>query len=354
MRLRRPLSPVLITLALAALAAPDALAGTANAGLPHASRTNPLAGMPWGVYRGSTDGVYSAYTAASGATRGLLAKLVLHPIVHWFGVNNDGGSAQKYIDAVRGGDDDVGTQFAVFRFSPWESCGLTAGPGIQASYRGWVDGFAAGIGRARALVVLQPDMPFTLCTANPGGWEAMAAYAAKRFDALAHTTVYIDAGAYQWYSPGAIAGMLVASGIRHVRGFAVNSTAYVSTAQSLVWGQRIESALAKLGVRGKHFVVGTSASGSGFLNGQYPGPDVNNARVCSSAHDHLCVSLGIPPTTDVTNRKWRLGPASRAIAARYADAYLWVARPWLVDQGGPFSISRALGIVRSSPFRGSL
>jgi hypothetical protein len=183
----------------------------------------------------------------------------------------------------------------------------------------------------------------------------MAAYAAKRFDALPHTTVYIDAGAYQWYSPQANARMLAASGIRHVRGFAVNDTEYVSTSQSLVWGQRIESALGALGIGGKHFVVGTSANGSGFLDGDNPTVVAGgDARVCTSTRDRLCASLGIPPTTDVTNPKWRLGPASRAIARRYADAYVWVARPWLVNQAGPFSLSRALGLVQSSPFFGSL
>jgi hypothetical protein len=38
--------------------------GTANAGLPGASKTNPLAGMQWGIYHGPIDGVYPAYQSA--------------------------------------------------------------------------------------------------------------------------------------------------------------------------------------------------------------------------------------------------------------------------------------------------
>ncbi len=42
-------------------------AGVANAGLPGASPTNPLAGLPWGVYTGSNNNsVYPAYQAAAG------------------------------------------------------------------------------------------------------------------------------------------------------------------------------------------------------------------------------------------------------------------------------------------------
>ena len=122
----------------------------------------------------------------------------------------------------------------------------------------------------------------------------MVAYATWRFSALVHTTVYIDAGAYEWISPAATASMLQAAGISHARGFALNDTQYDTTARELGWGQKIERRLASLGVRGKHFLVSTSMNGVGFLNGQYHG-NVANARVCSSPRDSLCTTLGIPP-----------------------------------------------------------
>lgn len=45
-----------VTALVLALSAMPASAGTANGGLPHASRHNPLKGIRWGVYEGSIDG----------------------------------------------------------------------------------------------------------------------------------------------------------------------------------------------------------------------------------------------------------------------------------------------------------
>jgi hypothetical protein len=42
--------------------------------------------------------------------------------------------------------------------------------------------------------------------------------------------------------------------------------------------------------------------------------------------------------------------AQRAIATRYADAYLWIGRPWLDYGSAPFDLSRALGLAASTRF----
>lgn len=103
------------------------------------------------------------------------------------------------------------------------------------------------------------------------------------------------------------------------------------------------------GIAGKHFVVNTAESGAPFLYGQYHG-NHDNPRVCRSRSDTVCATLGIPPTTNVADPRWRLPAADRAIAARYVDAYLWIGRPWLVNGSAPFDLSRALGMAASSPF----
>jgi hypothetical protein len=175
------------------------------------------------------------------------------------------------------------------------------------------------------------------------------AYAAARFTALPHTTVYLDSGAAYWPSPSKAAWMLAQAGIRHVRGFAMNDTQYDSTSRELEWGAKIEGALQRMGITGKHFVVNTAESGAPFLYGQYHG-DHNNPRACASRHDSICAALGIPPTWQVASPRWGLPAADRAIAARYADAYLWVGRPWLDDGSWPFDLSRALAIAAASPF----
>jgi hypothetical protein len=62
------------------------------------------------------------------------------------------------------------------------------------------------------------------------------------------------------------------------------------------------------------------------------------------------VTLGIPPTSEVTNRRWRLPASVRRLAGRYVDAYLWIGRPWLVGQTDPFDLQRTLLLAASTPF----
>ncbi len=337
------------------LAAAPAWAGTANAGLPGAWRSNPLAGMTWGYYTGTTDGVYPAYAAARGVDRLLMAKIALRPLAFWFGDWFTAGSAesavQDYIANVTGGNPNVLAQVAVFRIDPWEqdACSRLPSAGAEANYRRWIDNFASGIGSSRVALILQPDLPFAVCSPDPSVVLGMVAYAARRFTALPHTTVYIDAGAWQWTSPAVAASLLARAGVGAVRGFALNDTQYGSTPDELGFGARIVSALARRGIRHRHFVVNTSPNGAPFLYGQYHG-NHDNPRVCANRYDRICATLGIPPTYRVTDPRWHLPARATAIAAREADAYLWVGRPWLDNGAAPFDFARALGLARSTPF----
>jgi hypothetical protein len=213
-------APVTLGLVCVALwlLAPSAQAGVANRGLPHASRSNPLAGMQWGVYTGPYyNSIHPEYQQARGRTRQLLGKIALRPLMFTFG---------------------------------------------------------------------------------------------------------------GWFSDS----MLEQAGVRCVRGFSLNTSEYDTTSSEVEYGARLVQALAKAGIRGTHFVLNTAENGAGFLNDDYPG-DVNHPRVCSSSHDRLCVTLGIPPTTQVASRRWQLSGADARLAFRYVDAYVWAGRPWLGDAG---------------------
>ena len=190
---------VVMALATLIVGVTPALAGSANGGLRHVPQGNPLAGMKWGVYEGPVDSVWPAYTAAHGRDKRLLGKIALRPRAVWAG-SWDGNARETVQEAIQDstqGDPNVLTQVAVFRLSPWESCSGSWSAADQASYKAWIRSYAAGIGSSRVALILQPDMPFAVCipSAVP---EQLISYAAKVFNALAHTTVYIDAGAYAW------------------------------------------------------------------------------------------------------------------------------------------------------------
>ena len=333
---------LLVTIVAALTLAAPAWAGTANGGLVKHSHGNPLAGMKWGVYQGPIDSVWPAYAASHGHNRQLLAKIALQPRTVWDGFwdGNPRATAQASIQDSTQGNPDLLTQVAIFRLNPWETCSGSAAH--QAGYESWVRSYAAGIGSARVALILQPDMPFSVCipSAVP---EQMVAYAAKVFNALPHTTVYIDAGAYQWYKPATMAAMLERAGIWQARGFALNVTQYGSTSDELQWGAAINRALAAAGARDKHFVINTDENGTPYLAGQIPGGGgaSNYTPRCSSPGQQLCQRLGIPPTTDVTSPRWHLSPADRQIAGSEVDAYMWIGRPWMIN-AGPFSLHDAL------------
>lgn len=353
----RPAASALLAalVALLLLAAP-ATAGVANGGLPGVPLNNPLAGIPWGVYRGPLDGIYPAWQRARGRQRKLLAKIALRPTARWFGSwdadNTAQALARDYIRTSTQGRANTLTQVAVFRLEPWEqaACSRLPSEQQQGSFRRWIDGFAAGIGSARVALILQPDLPFASCA--PGGSLLplqLVSYAARQFSALPHTTVYIDAGARDWEPVSKAIWLLRNAGVGYTRGFALNITHYDSTEAELRFGAAVVRGLARAGISGMHFVVNTAENGAPFERYRYHGNKLNPA-VCASRHAHACATLGIPPTWHTALARWRLSRRARGIASSLADAYMWIGRPWLINGSYPFDRQRALGLAASTPF----
>ncbi len=357
----RRLSRAAIVVALVVLTllatASRALAGAANAGIPGASQSNPLAGVPWGIYTGPIDGVYPAYQSATGRNQSLLARIALRPRFTWFGPwisdDNAQATAQQYIANVTDGNPNVITQIAIFRLDPWEGTACSHNPTVaqQQSYENWISSFAAGIGSSRVALVLQPDLPFALCAPHHGRLDlSLVNWAAQQFGALPNTTVYIDVGAADWPTVKQAVSLLRAAGVAYTRGFALNATHYDSNASELEFGAQVVAGLAKAGISGTHFVINSAENGVPAKFWQYHG-DRDNPRVCHGAQDWPCMALGVPPTTNVTNQRWGLSRADRRIAARLLDAFLWIGRPWLHDQAVPFKLSQTLQLARWWPYR---
>jgi endoglucanase len=327
---------------------------------------NPLAGRPWGTYEGPQELSWAPYAGATGTRKQLLGYIALTPKAKWFGawIPNDQITqrVKDYVANAQAGDPSTLVQMTVFRMVPWEHEACTRLPtrAERASYRRWIDLFASAVGGAHAAIVLQPDGPFALCA--PGGStlpSRLVAYAAKVLSAQPHTSVYVEAGAADWPAAGqggvdTAVKILVRGGIQYAHGFALDSTHYDSTTDEVARAAAISQRLATLGYPGRRAVINTSSSGHPFLFGTYTGQDPDNADVCQSRTTPAtttCVTLGIPPTTHVAADRWNLPATTERLARHYVDAYLWVGRPWLYRQNQPFVLSRALQLVRSTPWR---
>jgi endoglucanase len=342
-------------LAALAAAAPVSFGGAVNGGLPGASAANPVAGVTWGAYRiSSTDpGIDppSAFynTARSPADRQDFDEILAQPRFRWFGAwiptMDQGGTrgarstAANYIAQVTGGDPDVAVGIGIFRLQPFEHEACTRLPTAAeiADYKAWIGEFAAGIGSARVALLLQPDMPFTLCLPHHSPIDLqLIDWTIQRFSALRHSTVYVDAGAADWETPATMASMLKRAGIARARGFALNLTHYDSTERQVAYGKKILKALARRGVRNSHFVVNTAQNGRPFTT-QAHKREFKLAYVCATRSSRACVTLGQPPTTNT------------GIPA--VDGYLWLGRPW-TNNATRRSYDEVLQLVRTSPYFG--
>lgn len=341
-------------------AAPTGTTGRVVRAAYAANPDNPLAGGTWGVYRGSADGVYPAYRRATGTRKALLAKVALRPRVRWFGTWMSAAQAsakiRDYIVTTQAGDPEVLVQLAVFRLWPHgegaKNQPITAAQ--QDAYRRWVDAAAQAIGSSRVAIVLEPDLAVSL-----GGWQpqvraALTAYAAHAFAQLPRTAVYIDASDSDWLPVPKAVDLLLASGIREARGFALGATHYSGTAQNIAYGRSIVTALAAAGVPGRHFVIDTADNGRPFTWSQYwaahPHGDFDNAQPCRTLTQVRCDTLGIPPTWEVADPRWGLPADLQQAAASFVDGYLWFGRPWLYRQSSPFKLGRTLKVAATTPF----
>ena len=339
-----------------AVAAPVAQAGTAYAGLPGAG-SNPIAHMTWGVPR--NDPLWSAYQSATGPNQTLLGKLALQPRALWLGwswrASQVRAVAAGTVAMAQNGNPDALTEFATDELYPWEM--QTANGVDNAAIHGswnvgaeetWYRNLAAGIGSARALVIVQIDLPFALKISSTAP-ERVDTYAARVLSANPHTTVYIDGGTFGWLSPAQDASLLIRNGIRYARGFSLDDTDYDPTATEDQFGAKVIAELAKRGVTGKHFIVDTVENGQPYKPKDVPGKGINDAPMCHGRIQTACQRTGILPTTNVASPRWHLGAAASQAAKRYVDGYVWSGQPWNID-GGPFQPRYARWLAQNGEY----
>jgi endoglucanase len=153
---------------------------------------------------------------------------------------------------------------------PFRDCAQFSAGGAttRAEYEAWIDGFAAGIGSRRAIVVLEPDglgiIPWydpygsadgsnTLEWCQPAEADpataaadrfAMLDYAVDVLDRLPNVTTYLDGTHSAWLGVGDIAHRLVQAGVDDAEGFYLNVSNYQFTTNSVHYGRWISSCIA--------------------------------------------------------------------------------------------------------------
>ncbi|MEV1084865.1 glycoside hydrolase family 6 protein [Streptomyces sp. NPDC050211] len=216
---------------------------------------------------------------------------------------------------------------------PHRDCGQHSAGGATSAgaYRAWIGKFAAALGKAKAVVVLEPDaVAHVVDGCTPGEYhgerEKLLGEAIDRLKRQPNTKVYLDAGNPAWIKePTKLAQLvqrLYRAGVARADGFALNVSNFQTNEVTKKYGLKLSEDLG-----GKHFVIDTSRNGKGPLPGAWCNPPGR--------------ALGTPPTFDTGE------PA--------LDAYLWVKRPGESDgtcgggpEAGQWWPEYALGLARNS------
>jgi endoglucanase len=382
---RRLLAPAVLAglgLAAASLAAATPAAasparGPARAaaapGLPPGTRfylPPPSAGAPQQV----------AQLIASGDRKdaALIVAMEAVPRAVWL----DGGTPAEVSQQVRKTLAGAALQHAVPVFVAYDIPGrdcaqYSAGGALsQADYQAWIDGVAGGLGRARAVLILEPDglgnlpsncnLPASVYPFTDTERLAEVSYAVTALGRDPGASVYLDGTHSAWQSVGTMTQRLLAADVQGARGFFVNVSNYQPVPELIDYGTWISDCIAMVtdpasafyqnpsgcgsqyypatqsdfstwalttqwyaqhlgsSVASTHFVIDTSRNGTGPSSMQaFAGPPYNQPAsvIATLAGGNWCN----PPGAG-------LGPRPTASTGTpLLDAYLWVKTPGQSD-----------------------
>jgi endoglucanase len=153
---------------------------------------------------------------------------------------------------------------------PFRDCAQFSAGGAttQAEYEAWIDGFASGIGKRKAIVILEPDglgiIPWYDPYGDSDGSDALewcqpdeadpAVAAPERFEMLNYAvdvladlpnvTTYLDGTHSAWLGSGDIAHRLVQAGVDDADGFFLNASNYQFTVNQVQYGSWVSACVA--------------------------------------------------------------------------------------------------------------
>ncbi|MDX6280663.1 MAG: endoglucanase [Kribbellaceae bacterium] len=190
----------------------------------------------------------------------------------WFG--NWSGDIQQAVSQFVGAADTADKLPILVAYNiPGRDCGgdSLGGAGSPEAYRAWISQFADGIGTRPAVVIIEPDALAQLdCIPDEVQQTRLdlLKYAVNEFASKnPNTWAYMDGGNATWIEASEMARRLRLVEVSKIRGFALNTSNYYTTAQSVAKGNAIRAALNSPA----QFVIDTSRNGNGS-NGQWCNP----------------------------------------------------------------------------------
>lgn len=187
-----------------------------------------------------------------------LAKMLATPQAVWVTKGTPAEARRAVERAVALADAQRAVAVLVAYNIPGRDCGgLSAGGALTtADYKAWIDGFAAGIGRHKAVVILEPDALGLIPSACNGGAGEPGFTDAARFEELNYavdalvaqpnTIVYLDATHSAWLNVHDAATRLLRAGVQRAQGFFLNVSNFQYTPNLVQYGTWISKCIARI------------------------------------------------------------------------------------------------------------
>lgn len=299
----RSLVALLISLVAAALSVAVLWPQTANTSRGNA---DPFTGIAlFTAPEGPVAQAEASLSHSDPSAAALLRKITSHPVGIWLGAWIPATEVAAAVGTVM--REAVANHsmplFVLYAFPYREGCQTGGGNLGSAAYERWIGEVVAGIAGGKAAVIVEPDalaQEILLPCLSRAEQRNRLAVIRRAVDQLARspeTAVYLDAGNSRWEPPAVMAKLLLAAGVREVRGFSLNVSNFDSTAAEEAYGDSLSAML-----HGAHYVIDTSRNG---------------AATATTWCNPPGQALGVPPTTSTGNP--------------LVDALLWIKPPWASD-----------------------
>lgn len=222
---------------------------------------------------GAIEQIADLTSSGNKADANLIKKMIQTPHAIWFTQGTPKTVMQDVRNTVLRAADKGTVPVLVAYNIPFRDCAQYSAGGATtvAEYEAWIDGFAAGIGNARAVVILEPDGLGIIPWYNPFGdrdnWVtnpnyewcqpaeadpataaaerfAMLNYAVDKLKENPNTSVYLDATHSGWLGAGDAADRLIQAGVNDADGFFLNVSNYIQNPQLKKYGTWVAKCIA--------------------------------------------------------------------------------------------------------------
>jgi endoglucanase len=179
----------------------------------------------------------------------LIKQMIGIPQAVWF-TSGSPKTVQQYVRSTVQRAADKGTvPVLVIYYVPGRDCSQYSAGGAPTgdAYNAWINGFVAGLGNYKAVVILEPDglaLTPTDC-GQPDTYNRVSLinYAAHALLSDPNAAIYLDAGHSAWHNVADMSNRLISAGVQDVQGFFLNVSNYQFSTNQVQYGTWISDCI---------------------------------------------------------------------------------------------------------------